>query len=999
MSRILDASFLIFVLASGLFGITAASDVSSEDGFVSDEYPIESSAVSAALSLEDHFEDHGQEHGIQTCCTLGQTGVDNAHYLYVSTMDGKVSALDVTNGGKLSWDSHSFDDGSPLLKGTLSSTQMSMNDIPYSLVPSLDGSLYMYSYDDGALQPIPLDTNMLLRTTMIGNDAVAGGRIVTVTGVDPITGTLRYRCGPDNCDQSKDASSESATLVMQRVVNTVRGVDSIHGHEKWNLSVGEYVLLLSRRNDGIYTQPGDSHLKFRVSLADGVVSAYDSCGSRVWSHDFAIPVAKVYEMFQGHLKEISLFSNENVENYDQLDPFGDNPNIDSHAYIGTVNYRPYIIPSPEARKELRNLALKEEVCSFQPSANSHHSHGAMIIEDKSITSIITGAYENMSRSYSDSCPSKESYTVTTSESEEMIPVPSEHKGNQGWFILRYRPPQHKELEDLSSNVARRSTYVPTTREEKRPSKREQIRHTIKNAFNTEESVSGLWRLAALVMSTALLFLTGFVMCICRRPSKAQTSPIPTATPTTNGKSEQTSSTEKEKPGQRKTLRESTSSGSYTFPTTPTDPSLFVSKFLQDFDPVKCLGRGGFGVVFECLNKLDECYYAIKRIAVSDSVSATERVRREVRAMAKLDHPGIIRYYHTWIEHPPRGWQAETDRRILSEMSVGSSMLETSASEESHSKAQATGTKHKDDEGCNDSSASNASTLSVENTWDVSFANVTNNESPVAETSSDSEDCALPKSALVDLTESSDGIIFGSESSEPKDRSSSHEEEGPLVPPVVLVATETSELQTSRSRTNYVYMYIQMELCQRETLHEWLLSNRRRDAVQMRRWFRELVDAIAYIHSQGLIHRDLKPQNIFFAATGRLKVGDLGLATQNLECMETSDIESLSMSAGCSHTGNVGTKSYMSPEQLSGKSYNSKVDVFSLGLIFCEMIKSFATVMERIDVLQGLQKGKVSDVLLSLSNDDLTFIKWLTDVDSEERPSCSEILSSEYLQDK
>lgn len=39
-----------------------------------------------------------------------------------------------------------------------------------------------------------------------------------------------------------------------------------------------------------------------------------------------------------------------------------------------------------------------------------------------------------------------------------------------------------------------------------------------------------------------------------------------------------------------------------------------------------------------------------------SERAIQRVLREVRAMAKLDHPGIIRYYHTWIERPPDGWQ-------------------------------------------------------------------------------------------------------------------------------------------------------------------------------------------------------------------------------------------------------------------------------------------------------------------------------------------------------
>lgn len=44
---------------------------------------------------------------------------------------------------------------------------------------------------------------------------------------------------------------------------------------------------------------------------------------------------------------------------------------------------------------------------------------------------------------------------------------------------------------------------------------------------------------------------------------------------------------------------------------------FKSRYLTDFDPVVCLGKGGYGVVFEAKNKIDDCNYAIKRIALSN----------------------------------------------------------------------------------------------------------------------------------------------------------------------------------------------------------------------------------------------------------------------------------------------------------------------------------------------------------------------------------------------
>lgn len=40
---------------------------------------------------------------------------------------------------------------------------------------------------------------------------------------------------------------------------------------------------------------------------------------------------------------------------------------------------------------------------------------------------------------------------------------------------------------------------------------------------------------------------------------------------------------------------------------------FKSRYLHDFEPIHCLGKGGFGIVFEARNKIDDCHYAIKRI--------------------------------------------------------------------------------------------------------------------------------------------------------------------------------------------------------------------------------------------------------------------------------------------------------------------------------------------------------------------------------------------------
>ncbi|GMS86299.1 hypothetical protein PENTCL1PPCAC_8474 [Pristionchus entomophagus] len=88
---------------------------------------------------------------------------------------------------------------------------------------------------------------------------------------------------------------------------------------------------------------------------------------------------------------------------------------------------------------------------------------------------------------------------------------------------------------------------------------------------------------------------------------------------------------------------------------------FQSKFLNEFTVTGLLGEGGFGEVFEVENQLDCGKYAVKRIAVDPRELETDL--REVRAMALLDHPHIIRYHGTWVEKPPVGWQRKTDETI------------------------------------------------------------------------------------------------------------------------------------------------------------------------------------------------------------------------------------------------------------------------------------------------------------------------------------------------
>ncbi|MFC1500582.1 protein kinase [Candidatus Zixiibacteriota bacterium] len=101
--------------------------------------------------------------------------------------------------------------------------------------------------------------------------------------------------------------------------------------------------------------------------------------------------------------------------------------------------------------------------------------------------------------------------------------------------------------------------------------------------------------------------------------------------------------------------------------------------------------------------------------------------------------------------------------------------------------------------------------------------------------------------------------------------------------------------------------------------------------------KEISEALSKAHQEGILHRDLKPSNIMLTPDGHVKVMDFGLAKQLAQGLEDTDSE-VSLTASLTQEGVlVGSLGYMSPEQVRGEKLDFRSDIFSLGVVFFEML--------------------------------------------------------------
>ncbi|KAI9746573.1 MAG: hypothetical protein M1818_000286 [Claussenomyces sp. TS43310] len=374
-----------------------------------------------------------------------------------------------------------------------------------------------------------------------------------------------------------------------------------------------------------------------------------------------------------------------------------------------------------------------------------------------------------------------------------------------------------------------------------------------------------------------------------------------------------------------------------------------SRWKDDFTDVSRLGKGGFGEVVKARQKLDGQFYAIKTIVQNSSASLAE-ILKEVRLLSQLNHPYVVRYYNTWREEVYDTSETDDDS--------------TSVFEESS----------------NAPSPENADPDIEFRTSTRGLDFISSSGFPQVEFGYGSDD------------ESSKESDENGENEEDDTTSSQRNDDGADGDYFELRKTPSPSKARRPSRT---ILYIQMEYCERRTLRDLIKRGLYKDSDEIWRLFRQMLEGLAHIHSLNIVHRDLKPENIFIDGALNVRIGDFGLATAG----QYSAADRATNTAQSSHnmTTSIGTASYVAPEVRSSVgTYNSKVDMYSLGIIFFEMCFPAATTMERVHVLHDLRQVKPTlpqdfntiekaiqaEIILSLVNHN-----------PKERPSSAGLLQS------
>jgi eukaryotic-like serine/threonine-protein kinase len=131
------------------------------------------------------------------------------------------------------------------------------------------------------------------------------------------------------------------------------------------------------------------------------------------------------------------------------------------------------------------------------------------------------------------------------------------------------------------------------------------------------------------------------------------------------------------------------------------------------------------------------------------------------------------------------------------------------------------------------------------------------------------------------------------------------------------------------------VFVAMELVDGETLRAW--ASKPRDWREVVRMLVEIGRGLAAVHAAGVVHRDIKPDNVIVGADGRVRLGDFGLARSGGSTGAAPSAASFALGTISGGTAVAGTPAYMGPEVLRGGAADAASDQFSFGVLAYELL--------------------------------------------------------------